>query len=60
MQRFQLSADRAFELLTRMSRIHDLTLEVLADQILDEITHPPTQATDEAPAQPLSLLREAG
>ena len=38
MQRFQLSADRAFELLTRVSRIHDITLEVLADQILAEVT----------------------
>ena len=32
MERFQLSADRAFELLTRVSRIHDVTLKVLADR----------------------------
>ena len=44
MQRFQLIANRAFELLTRVSRIHDLTLGVLADQLLDEITNPPIQA----------------
>ena len=66
MQRFQLSADRAFELLTRVSRIHDLTLEVLADQILDEITNTPTHATDatddtdDTPAGPWSSLKVAG
>ena len=38
MQRFQLNANRAFELLTRVSRIHDVTLEVLAGQILGEVT----------------------
>ena len=38
MQRFRLGPDRAFELLTRVSRIHDVTLEVLASQILDEVT----------------------
>jgi len=47
MQRFQLSADRAFELLTRLSRIHDVTLEVLADQILEEITNGSLRASDE-------------
>ena len=47
MQRFQLSGDRAFELLTRVSRMHDLTLEVLAEQILDEITNAPVEATHE-------------
>ena len=47
MQRFQLSGDRAFELLTRVSRMHDLTLEVLAEQILDDITDAPVQATHE-------------
>ena len=60
MQRFQLSADRAFELLTRVSRIHDLTLEVLADQILDEITNAPTPATDDAPTDSFSMLKVAG
>ncbi len=39
MERFQMTADRAFELLTRVSRIHDVTLEVLAGQLLDEITN---------------------
>ena len=47
MQQFQLNAERAFELLIRVSRIHDVTLEALADQILDEITNPPIQTTDE-------------
>ena len=47
MERFQLSPDRAFELLTRVSRIHDVTLEVLAGQILDEVTNPLTHSTDE-------------
>jgi hypothetical protein len=60
MQQFQLSADRAFELLTRVSRIHDLTLEVLADQILDEITNSPTPATEDAPTESLSLLKPTG
>jgi AmiR/NasT family two-component response regulator len=36
MERFQLTADRAFELLTRMSRINDVTIEEVADQILAE------------------------
>ncbi|MET0694369.1 MAG: GAF and ANTAR domain-containing protein [Propionibacteriaceae bacterium] len=48
MQRFRLSADRAFELLTRVSRIQDVTLETLANQILDEITEAAVQAPDEA------------
>ena len=39
MQKYQLSPDRAVELLTRVSRIHDITLETLANQILDEITN---------------------
>ncbi len=47
MERFQVSADRAFELLTRVSRMHDLTLEVLAHQILDEVTNPSMHATKE-------------
>jgi hypothetical protein len=47
MERFQVGADRAFELLTRVSRMHDLTLEVLAHQILDEVTRPSTQPTEE-------------
>ena len=47
MERFQVSADRAFELLTRMSRMHDLTLEGLAHQILDEVTNPSMHATKE-------------
>jgi hypothetical protein len=41
MERFQLTADRAFELLTRMSRISDVTIEEVADQILadnDQVT----------------------
>ena len=37
MQRYQLSPDRAFEFLTRVARIHDITLEVLATQLVDEI-----------------------
>ena len=60
MQRFQLSADRAFELLTRVSRIHDVTLEVLADQILDEVTNPPMPTTDDGPVESLSLVPQAG
>ena len=48
MERFQMTADRAFELLTRVSRIHDVTLEVLAHQILDDIANP-------APRRPLSV-----
>ena len=51
MQRFRLSADRAFELLTRVSRIHDVTLEVLAGQILDELTDPSIHDTYDAPAE---------
>ena len=47
MERFQVGADRAFELLTPVSRIHDLTLEVLAHQILDEVTNPSLQPTEE-------------
>ena len=37
MERYQLGPDRAFEFLTRVSRIHDVTLEVLAGQMVDEI-----------------------
>ena len=37
MQRYQVGPDRAFEFLTRVSRIHDVTLEVLAGQLVDEI-----------------------
>jgi len=55
MQRFQLSADRAFELLTRVSRIHDVTLEILAGQILDEITNQPMPTTTDVPAEPLAF-----
>jgi hypothetical protein len=51
MQRFQLSADRAFELLTRVSRIHDVTIELLADQILEELTSTSTDDTYDAPAE---------
>ena len=47
MERFALSADRAFELLTRVSRIHDLTLDVVAHQILDEVTNPAKHLTEE-------------
>ncbi len=47
MERFQLTADRAFELLPRVSRIHDVTLEVLADQILDEVAKAATRAAAE-------------
>ena len=42
MERFQLSADRAFELLTRMSRINDLTIEVAAAEILEELGSSPS------------------
>ncbi len=59
MHQFQLTADRAFELLTRVSRIHDVTLEALAEQILDEVTNPPTQ-TDDGPTESLTLLKVAG
>jgi len=48
MERFQLGPDRAFELLTRVSRMHDVTLEVLAGQILDEVTNRPTGPTERA------------
>jgi hypothetical protein len=54
MQRFQLSADRAFELLTRVSRVHDVTIEMLADQILDEIPNPSLHETSDAPAGSLA------
>ncbi len=47
MERFHLSADLAFELLTRVSRIHDLTLEALADQILEEVTNSSALPHDE-------------
>jgi len=60
MQRFQLSADRAFELLTRVSRVHDVTIEMLADQILDELTHPPTATLADAPTEPLTSLAQVG
>ena len=39
MQESQLSTDQAVELLTRVSRTPDLTLEELADQILTEVTN---------------------
>ena len=39
MERYQLTPDRAFQLLTRVSRINDVTLEALATQIVDEATH---------------------
>jgi hypothetical protein len=39
MQRYQFSPDRAVELLTRVSRMRDVTLETLANEILDEVTH---------------------
>jgi AmiR/NasT family two-component response regulator len=57
MQRIQLSADRAFELLTRVSRIKDLTLEVLADQILDEVTNTPAMS---APIASISVPSAVG
>ena len=60
MERFQMTADRAFELLTRVSRIRDVTLEVLAGQILEEVAHPDTQAADEAPARSSTLVSVAG
>lgn len=47
MQRFQLGPDQAFELLVRVSRIHDVTLEVLANQILDEVTNSSIPANHE-------------
>ena len=59
MHQFQLTADRAFELLTRVSRIYDVTLEALAEQILDEVTNPPTQ-TDDGPTESLPTLKVAG
>ena len=59
MHQFQLTADRAFELLTRVSRIYDVTLEALAEQILDEVTNPPTQ-TDDGPTESLPMLKVAG
>jgi len=59
MQRFQLSADRAFELLTRVSRVHDVTIEVLSNQILDELTHLPTAPTADGPTASLTLLAPA-
>ena len=40
MERFQLTADQAFEVLTRMSRINDVTIEVVAAQILEELATP--------------------
>ncbi|HSU36180.1 MAG TPA: GAF and ANTAR domain-containing protein [Propionibacteriaceae bacterium] len=57
MQRFQLSADRAFELLTRVSRVHDVTIEVLSSRILDELAHPPTATTADAPVASLTLVQ---
>jgi GAF domain-containing protein len=54
MQRFQLGADRAFELLTRVSRVHDVTIDMLADQILDEVTNPPAATTADPPAESLA------
>jgi hypothetical protein len=30
-----------------VSRVHDVTLEALADEILDEITNPPIQTSDQ-------------
>ena len=47
MQRFQLGPDRAVELLTRVSRMRDLTLETLANQILDEVMNGSEPATPE-------------
>ena len=51
MERFQMTADRAFELLTRVSRIHDVTLEVLAGQILDQVANPAIQAAEKHAGQ---------
>jgi ANTAR domain/GAF domain len=53
MQRFRLSADRAFELLTRVSRVQDVTIEMLAGQILDEFTYPSIRDTYDVPAESL-------
>src|SRR6478752_5713521 len=60
MQQFQLSADRAFELLTRVSRIYDVTLEALAEQILDEVTNAPGDANDDRPNDSRWWLPVAG
>ncbi len=46
MQRYQFGPDRAVELLTRVSRMLDVTLEALAHQILDEVTNASEPATD--------------
>ncbi len=59
MQQFQLSADRAFELITRVSRIHNVTLEALCAQVLDEVTNPPSRSDDE-PSRSWSSLEVAG
>jgi hypothetical protein len=48
MQRYQLSPDRAVEVLTRVSRMRDVTLETLANQILDEVTCASEPATHDA------------
>ena len=53
MQRFRLSADRAFELLTRVSRVHDVTIEMLAEQILGEFTYASIRDTYKVPAESL-------
>jgi hypothetical protein len=58
MERFQVSADRAFELLTRVSRMHDMTLEVLASQILDQVTNHPLPRPMGAPAGQSSMPPE--
>lgn len=50
MQRYQLGPDRAVELLTRVSRMRDVTLETLADQILDELTNAAEPSTASAAA----------
>jgi len=55
MQLYQFGPDRAVELLTRVSRMRDVTLETLANQILDEVTHAPEPTTHD----PVSLAPSA-
>ena len=50
MQRYQLGPDRAFEFLTRVSRISDVTLEALAAQMIEDITHQHNSMTDDPTA----------
>ena len=60
MERFQLTADRAFEALTRMSRINDVTIEEVAAQILEELRTSPLSVDGIVTERPATLGEASG